>query len=159
MNNNLLQEAFNWCELAKSKYNIQTVICGGCARDVWFGIEPKDVDIMIFGGADEDIISDAVSELGASLSLHIYNERYLDRLEHIWKVKDKPIDILLYNCETALEVVEALDFNINQFVLVSPTDSRYWGNTGLDTLVAIRGDHSYKREVYIREKHKQLMSL
>lgn len=159
MQSNLLQEAFDWCELAKNEYNIQTVICGGCARDVWFGIDPKDVDIMIFGGADEDTIDQAVGELGASLSLHIYNERYLDRLEHIWKVKDKPIDILLYNCETALEVVEALDFNINQFVLVSPTDSRYWGNTGLDTLVVVRGDHSYKREAYMREKHKQLMSL
>lgn len=159
MQNNLLQEAFDWCELAKNEYNIQTVICGGCARDIWFGIEPKDVDIMIFGGADEDIISDAVSELGAYLSLHIYNERYLDRLEHIWKVKDKPIDILLYNCETALEVVEALDFNINQFVLVSPTDSRYWGLWPLSELVSIRGDHSLKREMYMREKHKQLMSL
>lgn len=114
---------------------------------------------MIFGDVDEDTISDAVGELGASLSLHIYNERYLDRLEHIWKVKDNPIDILLYNCETALEVVEALDFNINQFVLVSPTDARYWGKTPLINLVPIRGDHSYKREVYMIEKHKQLISL
>lgn len=69
-------------EIAKQILNhlrdcgLQCAIAGGCARDMFLGVEPKDVDIVVFGIADRDsalcAAAKAMSPTGDKLSAENY---------------------------------------------------------------------------------------
>lgn len=174
-----LNKAFSFINWLHETHGINACIAGGCARDLYFGLVPKDIDIVVYG---EDDCSD-----GYQQNLENYIETYFDkdytpntlwsnpcigsfnhyngpkvkeRIAHIWKVYDEDFDILLYRSESRRAVMDAFDFNINQFIINPVThQAEYYGYCTLEDLVSIRGDHEYSRGEYMEEKHKMLLKL
>ena len=42
-----LDRACNLINWLKETHNVEATICGGCARDIYFGLIPKDVDVVV----------------------------------------------------------------------------------------------------------------
>lgn len=135
-----------------SQFQVYGLLAGGCARDVHFGIEPKDWDI-VFG---RDV---TLSELELSLRekgisgwkvFPFYNTGPNDRIKLCVKFnfEGESFDVLVYDVADALGAVDLFDFNLNQFFISRREDHHtvYAGATNLrEGLVAVRGDHSFER--------------
>lgn len=177
-----LQQAFDLSE-ALAEIGMVNIIGGGCARDIFFGLEPKDVDIVIPAGRFKvehvsdipmqvpefsmDDVADFLRDRGVDFQkFYIYNG-VEDRIIGVFKLTGSDIDVILYDVATVEEAYQAFDFNINQFVIanvargIDEATVRYVGDTsdnGWYRLKAIRQDFKPKREEYIREKHHALVS-
>lgn len=141
----------------------RAIIAGGCARDVHFGIEPKDYDIILPRLAHYDNIRAALDALDVSyreMNFYRYNEgSESDRVAYCFKFTYQGIDfdLLVYLIDEATEAPAHFDFNLNQFILDAEGQAEFVGEFHPDEgLVAIRGDHSPKREAYVKAKYQQL---
>lgn len=141
----------------------RAVIAGGCARDVHFGIEPKDYDIILPRLAHYDNIRAALEDLGVDyreMNFYRYNEgSESDRVAYCFKFSYDGVDfdLLVYLIEDSHEAPAHFDFNINQFILDAEGNAQFVGDFHPDEgLVAVRGDHSPKREAYVKAKYQKL---
>ncbi|WYW00655.1 nucleotidyltransferase [Pseudomonas phage vB_PpuP-Vasula] len=138
-------------------------IAGGFARDVYFGAEPKDIDIIVAAGSIHDDVSEAHAILGEilkdlgvqHLGFRMYTESVSDRLVGGFKCVGN-VDVVLYDVPLALEAVQAFDFNLNQFVLTGRTFESayvsYEGNESYHDLVPVREDFTPERFAKMRTK-------
>lgn len=143
------------------------VIAGGFARDVYFGVPPKDIDIVVAAGSIHDDVAEAHVMLGQilrdlnvdHLGFRMYSESASDRLVGGFKCVGN-VDVVLYDTKLALEAVEAFDFNLNQFVLTGRTmDSAfvtYEGTESYHELVPVREDYTPERLAKMKEKFLDL---
>lgn len=139
------------------------IIAGGFARDVYFGADPKDIDIVVAAGSIHDdpaeahrILDHVLDNLKVEhLGFRMYSESVSDRLVGGFKCVGN-LDVVLYDTRTALEAVSAFDFNLNQFVLTGRTiETAYVTYEGVESyheLVPVREDYTPERFAKMREK-------
>lgn len=153
-------------------------IVGGYARDKFFGLTPKDMDICVAVGKQDD------EEDIASINSHIenilfracyehklfvermcfgmYNDHASDRACGVIKYPEDGIDVILYrDCGTVQDIINSFDFNLNQFSVYEEAGADeyipiYSGSTDLRRLETVRGDHCYERGMYVLNKHRAL---
>lgn len=130
MNTKMLNVAIELVDALYDHGNQNAVICGGFARDLHFGLDAKDADIMLLDPrfVDPVVVEDVLWSAARSIYSHSavvrhQGEEYMDdRIEGVWQVlfNGFTIDVLWYNPKrynmaTGEEACEAFDFNINQF--------------------------------------------
>jgi hypothetical protein len=118
MNRSLLQGGFDLTEhLIES--GIGAIIAGGCARDLFFGVDPKDIDIICAGSTPE-AVSMALDAGGYSYKTFpkYHTGSDSDRLQGVWKIEGSEIDVILYEVECVSEAIAKFDYNLNQFAIV-----------------------------------------
>lgn len=146
MNRSLLQGGFDLVEHLIG-HGIGAIIAGGCARDLFFGVTPKDIDI-ICAGTDPETVSRALDEGGFTYEkfpkYHTGSDS--DRLQGVWKIAGSDIDVILYETECVSEAIQKFDYNLNQFAIVGiqrgieGATIRYMGATPWVKLVRLRED-------------------
>lgn len=140
-----LQAAFDLLDLLKSK-GYEAIIAGGCARDIFFGVKPKDIDIILVN-TDMGEVEETLREANvAAVGFHMYRgEVTSDRIMGGFKLVGVDIDVVIYRCYSISEAIEAFDFNLNQFAIV---DTRH----GIDgAYVRFVGQHHWGQLVAVRE--------
>lgn len=178
----------------------KSVIAGGFARDLFFGLEPKDCDIIIFGdNADEfeqvlnlgrwentgevDEVFGGFCKTNVAAPLRLTDELFmggnwcamygdksseeatLDRVLGVYQMPHINVDLIVYeDCDTALEVIDAFDFNVNQFAIAQNLEDKkyfpnYFGTTDLRELILVRNDASGYRQLKVFNKHQTLLPL
>lgn len=146
MNRTLLQGAFDIAE-ALIDAGIGAVIAGGCARDLYFGVAPKDIDI-ICAGASPELVTETLDKLllpyESFPKYHTGSDS--DRLQGVWKLHGAEIDVILYETEDVAEAISKFDYNLNQFAIVGmhrgieQAQIRYLGEEHWGKLVRLRDD-------------------
>lgn len=146
MNRSLLQGGFDLVEHLIG-HGIGAIIAGGCARDCFFGVVPKDIDI-ICAGTDPETVSKALDEGGFSYEkfpkYHTGSDS--DRLQGVWKIEGSNIDVILYETDCVSEAIQKFDYNLNQMAIVGAQRGiegatiRYMGATHWSNLVRLRED-------------------
>ncbi|QNJ57508.1 tRNA nucleotidyltransferase [Pseudomonas phage PlaquesPlease] len=156
MNRSLLQGGFDLCEHLIG-HGIGAIIAGGCARDLFFGVVPKDIDI-ICAGSDPETVSRALDEGGFTYhklpKYHTGSDS--DRLQGVWKIEGSDIDVILYETECVSEAIQKFDYNLNQFAItgiqrgIEGATIRFMGAHCWGNLVRLRedarGDRAEKME-------------
>lgn len=151
-------------------------IIGGYARDRFFGLTPKDMDICVaVGWKDGDDAVAAINDHIADVLFNgcyknkiyvarqcfgMYNDHASDRACGVIKYPEDGIDVILYrDCYSIPNIVDSFDFNLNQFGMDGENDGIpvYAGTSDLRTLKAIRGDHNETRGLYVLNKHRSLL--
>ncbi len=169
----------------------KSVIAGGFARDLFFGREPKDCDIIIYGenALDFETVlmsgvyahSDNVfapTKVKSALRTHelfhgghwcsMYGEKnseeaMQDRVAGVFQLPHRNVDVIVYeDVDDAIGVIDAFDFNINQFAIVQDHTKGisypfYFGQTDLRELVRVRNDASEQRQLKVFKKHQDLL--
>lgn len=148
--------------MIKRHTGIKPVLAGGCARDVFYGYVPKDFDLILPENVNYQDISGFFASIGkAPRLISMYNGNSSDRIKTVQKFnyQDIEFDLIVYAVQEDGEMCDYFDFNFNQFELQGHTaifkgDKSYWNKTegGVRELISIRGDHSEKREAYIKDK-------
>lgn len=145
MNRSLLQGGFDLCEFLMER-GIGAIIAGGCARDCFFGVEPKDIDIICAGSTPETV-SRALDEGGYSYEkfpkYHTGSDS--DRLQGVWKIEGSNIDVILYETDCVFEAIQKFDYNLNQFCIVGI-------QRGIEgAKIRFVGEHHWSNLVRLRE--------
>lgn len=158
VNRAMLQGAFDIVELLH-KEGVPAIIAGGAARDIFFGVAPKDVDI-ICAGVDHYRITDIL--LKANLNFKQFPKYHTgsdsDRLAGVWKVEESNIDIILYDTECVSEAIGKFDYNLNQFAVVGVHRGidgayvRFMGDQHWSQLVRLRDDARGPRAAKMEDK-------
>jgi len=158
VNRAMLQGAFDIVELLH-KEGVSAIIAGGAARDIFFGVVPKDVDV-ICAGVDHYRITDVL--LKANLNFKQFPKYHTgsdsDRLAGVWKLEEANIDIILYDTECVSEAIGKFDYNLNQFAIVGTHRGiesayvRFMGDQHWSTLVRLRDDARGPRAAKMEEK-------
>jgi hypothetical protein len=134
------------CRLLQGE-ELSFVVAGGGARDTALGVDPKDFDIVVFGwGGDMQRVARRLDWLDSRLEdwaaehrlAYEYMPSYHDaeeggdfgsRLYGVYKVG--PVDIIISKCGCWSQVLNELDFNLNQFYFPSSIP-RYSGQYSRD---------------------------
>ncbi|WP_426101452.1 hypothetical protein [Pseudomonas sp. PSPC3-3] len=161
VNRATMQGAFDLCELFQMG-GVPSIIAGGAARDIYFGVTPKDIDVIICGISMETA-SEILAWAGiASTPFHIYNGAASDRLVGGFKLVGTDIDVCLYDCTDVSEAIDAFDFNLNQFVIsgihhgIDGAHVRFVGDIHWSTLAAVRKDFTPARHDKMQDKWRDL---
>lgn len=148
-------------------------IVGGYARDTFFGVPPKDLDICVAMGTEPDYygVDAVIEEVRSALVKEFYREKVTpdmniagmyndhasDRACGVFQFPDHGIDIILYkDCVDMSEILNSFDFNINQFGMDGPNDDVpvYGGDTKLVAgLHKVRDDCSEERAIKVHRKY------
>lgn len=154
---------------ALKEAGFQCCCVGGLPRDNFFGFNPKDADIEVFGYRDDDgntsfdaqVVSDALADYLIDKEqeykwFRCYNEerKSTDRMYGCFKLVGHDVDLIVYrDCQCVGDIVKMMDFNLNQFLLHSDGSSSYHGDSDLRQLQVVRDDMSSSRRYYISVKH------
>lgn len=161
-----IENAFELVQHLRDK-GFSVIIAGGFARDIYFGVEPKDIDIVVAAGSVHDDAVEAYRIVGETLEYaHVphlgfrqYAENASDRLVGGFKCIGN-VDVVLYNTKVAFEAIDAFDFNLNQFIITGRTSetayATFEGTESWHELVPVRDDHSPERFAKMREKFVDL---
>lgn len=153
---------------------IPAIIAGGCGRDMYHNIEPKDFDIIVPECAPADVVQRVLFDTkGVSVGrfFPMYDKADGDRINWVQKCDIQieqddifsdyvAIDVIRYGIPFAFEAYKWFDFNLNQFQIVRTwyeDEVNYFATFLGDQhphkgLVKIRDDMSAKREEYIKAK-------
>lgn len=141
---------------------IDAIVAGGCSRDIYHGKDPKDFDIILDDHQEwRDVIAALCEVPGFERGrfFTMYDRDASDRVKWVQKGKVKGIDldVIAYAIPSVCVAPEYFDFNLNQYTTVKLAYGVYltspcWKDDPKDGLVAIRGDHSTKREACIKAK-------
>lgn len=163
MNRTLLQGGFDLVEHLMEQ-GIGAIIAGGCARDLFFGVVPKDIDI-ICAGTDPETVSRALDAGGYTYEkfpkYHTGSDS--DRLQGVWKLESCGIDVILYETDDVHEAIGKFDYNLNQFAIVGiqrgieGASIRYLGKTPWNNLVQLREDARGNRAAKMEAKWLDLV--
>lgn len=158
-----LQAAFDLLDYLKAR-GFEAIIAGGCARDIFFGVKPKDIDIIVVD-TTMDEVGQALAEANvAAVGFHMYRgEVTSDRIIGGYKLTSADIDVVVYRCNTVSEAIDAFDFNLNQFAIVDTRHGidgayvRFVGKHHWGQLVAVREDSSPSRRGRMVDKYIDLI--
>lgn len=128
------------------RYNCDIV--GGYARDLYYGLTPKDIDVCITPVlmsncksvfAECEKLSEILSVLGVKSQVmqsyyRVSAGQFNEMLYGVMKITcdDMEIDLLFSKLPTVADYVSAFDYNINQYVLGSNGAAMYLGDTHND---------------------------
>lgn len=163
INRATLQGAFDLVDYIKSR-GIDAIIAGGCARDIFFGVKPKDIDIIVAGCTMDEMEYYLGEANVAAVGFHMYRgECTSDRIIGGFKLVDSDIDVVLYRAETVSEAIDAFDFNLNQFAIMETWRGvdfayvRFVGQHHWGQLVAVREDTTAERRGRMWDKYIDLI--
>lgn len=120
------------------KLGIDCAIAGGAVRDSYFGKEPKDIDIVVWNCTTQAQALALQNELTAlgfvynNVKAESLDPEYKDcRCAGVWEFGTS-FDVILYGSSytTEEQVMEAFDFNINQFVSSDGKEMRQYIQDG-----------------------------
>lgn len=158
-----LQAAFDLLDLLKAK-GFKAIIAGGAARDIFFGVKPKDIDIIVVDTTMDAVENTLREATVAAVGFHMYRgEVTSDRIIGGYKIAGVDIDIVLYRCESVAEAIDAFDFNLNQFAIVDTRHGvdgafvRFVGKHHWGQLVAVREDTTASRKGRMIDKYIDLI--
>lgn len=158
-----LQAAFDLLDFLKAR-GFEAIIAGGCARDIFFGVKPKDIDIIVVNTTMEDVGAALAEANVAAVGFHMYRgEVVSDRIIGGYKLAGSDIDVVLYRCRSVTEAIDAFDFNLNQFAIVDTRHGidgahvRFVGKHHWGQLVAVREDASPARQGRMMDKYIDLI--
>lgn len=161
-----LESDINAAKGINSQYPVYGLLAGGCARDVHFGIEPKDWDIVFGRDVTLSQIEFSLRENGICgwKVFPFYNTGSNDRIKLCVKFnfEGESFDVLVYDVDDAYSALGMFDFNLNQFFISRRSEhfAIYAGTTFLsEGLVAIRGDHSPERGYKMSKKYSMLKAV
>ncbi|MBM1189365.1 hypothetical protein [Pseudomonas weihenstephanensis] len=150
VNRATMQGAFDIVEMFQ-KEGVPAIIAGGAARDIYFGVRPKDIDVII-AGISMATAAEILEKVGiVSVGFHIYNGAATDRLLGGYKLVGTDIDICVYDCDDVMDAVDSFDFNLNQFIIsgihhgIDGAHVRFVGARHWSTLVPVRKDYTKER--------------
>lgn len=120
------------------RLGIDCAIAGGAVRDSYFGVEARDIDIVVWNCTNQEQALALQNELTAlgfvcnNTKADSLDPNYKDcRCAGVWEYGTS-FDVILYGQEyTTLEqVMEAFDFNINQFISTDGKEMRQYIQEG-----------------------------
>jgi hypothetical protein len=145
------------------------VVAGGYARDAFFGVEAKDIDVAVYNfHLDDDAEVRLLAMLYKKLLPHgVVNvssqfdgdEEYEindARVAFVWNIPQLDMDLIFYNdCKSWSDVVSKFDCNMNQFYLPSTVpdgtfDGEYPYNPSLDESPVYVGAYPLEKLVFIK---------
>jgi len=169
------------CDLL-DKVGCKYTVAGGFARDLYFGVTPKDVDIIIYKNPQHGAGLFSYEELPESISSYIEdvldvpncytclayhlqegntNQTTSDRLDMVFKMPGTGVDVIFYNkCDTEQDVVDNFDCNLNQFGYDRKMDNSFYiGRSSLAQFRLVREDASDARIDYMLNKYMNYAQL
>lgn len=162
INRAVLQQAFDILDYLQGR-GIKALIAGGCARDLFFGVKPKDVDIVVVDYSLRDT-AQALAEANIACRVHgFYNGPASDRIVGCVKLEGVDIDVVVYDCHEVSDAVESFDFNLNQFAIVGTRHGiegayvRFMGTEHWGRLRPVRQDCTPERAQRMLEKYLDLV--
>lgn len=148
------------CALGRAALPHQFCIAGGFARDLFYGVTPKDIDVVIVGQPDMYAIEDALKQAGYILTRSDGSEGVsggdavwteVHQFEHPYKLS---IDLLFSAQETVLDAIDTFDCNLNQFMLRNGAPIYLGGSNAV--LKFMGASVSADRRAYIQDKARNL---
>lgn len=145
------------------------VVAGGYARDAFFGVEAKDIDVCVYNFHPEDdaevkllamlwgkLLPHGVVNLSSQFEGDSEYEINDSRVAFVWNIQQLDMDLIFYNdCKKWSDVVSKFDCNLNQFYLPSTVpDNTFDGeqqyNPSLDEAPVYVGNHPLEELVFIK---------
>lgn len=137
-------------------------VAGGYPRDIFFGLEPKDIDCWVewvppadgIGRGNMDVIEERLEDLGIPFEeFNMYGTA--DDRHRLAVLRCPGLDIIFM--ETLDGLIEGFDFNINQFFMEIEIGPVYCGNTDLNKgLVQLKYDQRVEeRKQRMQDKWQQ----
>ena len=158
------------------------MVAGGYCRDKFYGVEHKDIDIIIYNFHKGDYAENRLMEMLLSWLRNNVAARDItqhgdsqyeqeDRIEFVLHLPHHNVDIICWNAKTHTEVLSRFDCNLNQFYLPSTVPSfdselpytpdmneqpvhAFDGTSELHLLEFLKELHP-DRELKMMEKHKR----
>ena len=122
-------------------HDIQSIITGGFVRDVYFGLEPKDIDIFVSAGSENyatthSEVFNVLHTYMPDADWHVFpfydGDAHDDRIYSVYQSTKYCLDIILYRTDTTEEAVLACDDYINMITIDSKTGGfKYLGNKNI----------------------------
>jgi hypothetical protein len=124
---------------------VHAIVAGGYARDLHFGREPKDVDIVVSRhemGDEEahNLVEAACRAIDPNMVSHYQShpDYPCDRIDYVFTLTNMklPIDIIVYSgdYEDVGEIIDDFDCNLNMYALMHRTSGKkevfYAGTSG-----------------------------
>ena len=148
-------------------------IVGGYARDKYYGLTPKDMDICIVPTSVHTIgtILSLLTQLGINYEyFECYDskshQQFKEMLYGVVRVfcDDMPVDILVSKLDSVQEYIDAFDYNLNQYKMLPTGTSLYFGLPDLNPekclqLVNLRRDTVDARKVKMRKKWEVMYNI
>ncbi|WP_087502355.1 hypothetical protein [Pseudomonas sp. SID14000] len=157
INRSSMQAAFDLLEHLQAR-GIRCVIAGGCARDIFFGVKPKDIDIITVGVSFREVMDALDAATVAYDPMQFYDHTDHDRIIGCCKLSTVPIDVIVYDFECATQAIGNFDYNLNQFLIsgtqhgIDGAHVRFVGDTHWGQLVEVRGIPASERNLQRRLK-------
>ncbi|QHJ81825.1 MAG: hypothetical protein [Caudoviricetes sp.] len=168
-------------------HTFSAVVAGGYCRDVFHGVIPKDIDVCMYGFYPDNHgecvlleglkhwlnakLPSGVVDMTASGEDLTYDEEFGKRINFVWNLPDLNTDIICWNANSHLDIINGFDCNLNQFYLPSTVINHddpyakynpslqespvYLGDTDLSQLNWLK-DVSPQRMAHISRKHQNL---
>lgn len=125
-----------------AEHTFSCVVAGGYARDKFFGVEPKDIDVCVYNFHQGDeaelmllnmlwkkLLPHGVRNLS---DCHDAEETYDDtdcRVAWVWNIPNLDMDLIFYkDCGNFSDVLNKFDCNLNQFYLPSTVPDKHFSN-------------------------------
>lgn len=135
----------------------QFAIAGGYARDLFFGVMPKDIDVIVVGHADMAALVVAMKEHGYALDDNADASGEASTWKQVLQFScpgKLDVDVLVSYENDILSAVDTFDCNLNQFILRNGEPS-YLG--GGNAVLRFTGRQvSDDRRAYIEQKARDL---
>lgn len=145
------------------------VVAGGYARDAFFGVEAKDVDVCVYNFHEDDeaelfllnrlwkmLLPHGVINVSSQFDGVTDYEVNDSRVAWVWNIQQLDMDIIFYrNCKKWSDVVSNFDCNMNQFYLPSTVpDNTFDGeqqyNPSLDEAPVYVGGQPLEELVFLK---------
>ena len=136
----------------------QFAIAGGYARDMFYGVMPKDIDVIVVGHMDPTRLMDAMKEHGYILDGSSVASGEESTWKYVWQFScpgKLDVDVLVSYEASVLQAIDTFDCNLNQFILWNGEPSYLGGGNSVLRFTGRRqvGDD---RRAYIEQKARDL---
>lgn len=146
------------------------VVSGGYARDSFFGVEAKDIDVGVYNFHEKDeaechllnrlwrmLLPHGVINLSSQFDGLTDYEINDSRVAWVWNIHQLDMDIIFYrNCSKWSDVISKFDCNLNQFYLPSTVPDKHFDNPetpfepSLQEAPVYVGNHPLEELVFIK---------
>ena len=120
------------------QHSFGCVVAGGYARDAFFGVEAKDIDVCVYNFFPEDFAEasllkalwNKLEPYGVVNVSEEFDDSYAAedaRVYMVWNIQQLDMDLIFYNnCNKFHEALDKFDCNLNQFYLPSTVPDKHF---------------------------------